>query len=111
MIKDKKISILGYVSTTNEYGEVEKEQQYLLKDIWAYVRQLSAKEAYERAQIQSEAEILFAVNFNEVLKDKSLIDYEIKFRDNTYQITGIDYYEFGKRDVKIYAKLKGNNHN
>ena len=108
MIKDKKISILGYVSTRNEYGEVE---QYLLKDIWAYVRQLSAKEAYERAQIQSEAEILFVVNFNEVLKDQSLIDYEIKFRDNTYQITGIDYYEFGKRDIKIYAKLKGNNHN
>ena len=111
MIKDKKISILGYVSTTNEYGEVEKQQEYLLKDVWAYVRQLSAKEAYERAQIQSEAEVLFTVNFNEALKDKSLIDYEIKFRGNTYQITGIDYYEFGMRDIKIYAKLKGNNHN
>lgn len=91
----------------NEYGESEKTSKPLFKDIWAYVRQLSAKEAYERAQIQSDAKILFVVNFNEALKDKSLIDYEIKFRGNTYQITGIDFYEFGKGDIKIYAKLKG----
>lgn len=105
-IKDKKISIIGYKTTKNEYGENEKVKEYLLRDIWAYVRQLSSQETFEQAQIHANSELVFIVNFNDKLKNPhKLIDYEVEFKKDTYSITKIDYFEFEKQDIKIYAKL------
>lgn len=100
-LKDKKIQILG-VTVTGEPGDTPIETWAPIHpgSLWAYVRQLSAKEYYSAMAIQSGEEMLFIINWRDDIKSTTNM---IKYKDRYYNIKRIDTYEGYKQDLKIYA--------
>ena len=100
-VKDKKIDVLKK-QTTKVNGFVKTEFVPIHTNLWAYYRQASGNEIYQAAQIQSNVEAIFEINWNDWI-DTSMI---IRYRGKDYCITRIDDFEGGKRDLKIYAYHK-----
>lgn len=100
-LKDKKIQILGVI-VTGEPGDMPIETWAPIHQgsLWAYVRQLSAKEYYAQAAIQAGEEMLFVINWRD---DISSTGNMIKYKGRYYDIKRIDTYEGYKQDLKIYA--------
>lgn len=100
-LKDKKIQILGVIDTSQP-GDMPTESWAPIHtgELWAYVRQLSAKEYYSAMAIQSGEEMLFIINWRNDIKSTT---NKIKYKDRYYDIKRIDTYEGYKQDLKIYA--------
>jgi len=103
-LKDKKIVIYKATNTTDPIGN----QTLTYKPIhpctlWAYVRQLSAKEYYAAKTTNVDEEMIFQVNWRTDLTTP--LGYFIRYGNVWYNIQRIDTFENYKSDLKIYAKL------
>lgn len=94
--KNTRIKIIEYEEVTNEYGDLELKE----KDVWAYYRHISAKEAssFKAASI-AKVTALFIVSFR-VKVDSTMT---IIYKGDEYKIIHIDDYEGFRNDIKIYA--------
>ena len=62
-LKDKKIRIIAFTSTTNEHGFNTEEWRPIHSGrLWAYYRQLSGSEFYASAMVNAAEEVVFTVN-------------------------------------------------
>lgn len=100
VLKDKKITIYQTVVTENEIGDqITKYQPIHPGKLWAYVRQLSAKEYYAAAAVQNKEEMLFTVNWRPDISPKMYIEYKGKW----YNIERVDTFEGYKENLHLYA--------
>lgn len=101
-LKDKKINLYKSVRVAKDkegFGTRRWEPIHP-GSLWAYTRQLSAREFYEAAAQQFQEERLFVVNWHRDIVPGMVVRY----RDNWYEITRIDPLEDYKADVKLYVK-------
>lgn len=103
-LKDKKIIIYKEENGEDASGfPVNGYKPIHPGKLWAYTRQLSAKEFYASAQVNVNEERLFIINWLNV----NPLDAEylyILYNGLWYKITRIDTYEDYKKDLRIYAK-------
>lgn len=89
-LKDKKIRIIAFTSTTNEHGFNTEEWRPINSGrLWAYYRQLSGSEFYASAMVNAAEEVVFTVNHRTDVTTEMLVEYGGKF----YDIKRIDNYE------------------
>ena len=100
--KDKKARFF-YIETRVVDGYEKVIKQYIHSKesggLWCYVRQLSENERFSAKAVQIEETTQFIVVYNPKLNN----DLFIEFKGRTYQIVGIDEYEFNKTDLVIQA--------
>ena len=100
--KDKKARFF-YIETRVVDGYEKVVKQYIHSKesggLWCYVRQLSENERFSAKAVQIEETTQFIVVYNPKLNN----DLFIEFKGRTYQIVGIDEYEFNKTDLVIQA--------
>lgn len=100
VLKDKKIIIYKAVYTENEIGEqIAKYQPIHPGKLWAYVRQLSAKEYFAAAAVQNTEEMLFTVNWRPDIAPQMYIEYKGVW----YDIKRVDTFEGYKENLHLYA--------
>ena len=100
VLKDKKIIIYKAVYTKNEIGEqIAKYQPIHPGKLWAYVRQLSAKEYFAAAAVQNTEEMLFTVNWRPDITPQMYIEYKGVW----YDIKRVDTFEGYKENLHLYA--------
>lgn len=102
-LKDKKIIIYESIEDTDPWGfPIEGYKPIHPGKLWAYTRQLSAKEFYASAQVNVNEDRLFTVNWISInpLEAKNLY---ILYNGLWYEVTRIDTYEDYKKDINIYA--------
>ena len=100
VLKDKKIIIYKAVYTENEIGEqIAKYQPIHPGKLWAYVRQLSAKEYFAAAAAQNTEEMLFTVNWRPDITPQMYIEYKGVW----YDIKRVDTFEGYKENLHLYA--------
>ena len=100
VLKDKKIIIYKKISTQNEIGDhIVAYQPIHPGRLWAYVRQLSAKEYFAAAAVQNKEEVLFTVNWRADINPKMYIEYKGVW----YDIKRVDTFEGYKENLHLYA--------
>ena len=101
-LKDKKIVIFEAIpGTKDKEGFTKKHWQPIhIGSLWAYTRQLSAKEFFAAAAQQFQEERLFVVNWRTDIAPGMVVCY----RDNWFEIVRVDPFEDYKADVKLYVK-------
>jgi len=67
--------------------------------LWAYVRQLSAKEFMAARAVQQSEEMLFVINWRRDIDADCFIEYRGVF----YNVTRVDTFEGYKEDLRVYA--------
>ncbi len=100
-LKDKKIIIYACDEKQDQYGN--SVRTYLpLHDgrLWAYVRQLSAKEYYAAAMLQNAEDMVFTINWR---NDINPLDTFILYNNVWYDIQRIDTFEGYKADLSLFA--------
>lgn len=109
-LKDKKIQFYAMTNKVDDYGTpIGQELGLIHNNIWAYARQTSAAESYQGMAhgYEYEVDMLFTINYREGLNNDMLIRY----KDDVYVITRIDYFEGYKEDIVIsgtnYTKYHG----
>ena len=76
-LKDKKIRIIAFTSTTNEHGFSTEEWRPIHSGkLWAYYRQLSGSEFYASAMVNAAEEVVFTVNHRTDVTTEMLVEYE-----------------------------------
>lgn len=101
-LKDKKIRILQYIHSTDEYGFGLDEWKPIHNGkLWAYYRQLSGNEFYAAAMVNASEEVVFTINHRTDVTTEMLVEYKGKF----YDITRVDNYEGYTDDISLYCKL------
>ena len=104
-LKDKKIVLHRKERIKDSAGfGVDKYIPIHEGKLWAYVRQLSAKEFYSAKAVQQTEEMLFTINWR---NDINAADTFIEYKGVMYDITRIDTFEGYKEDLKIYAAAIG----
>lgn len=105
-LKDKKIDFVKRVPEYDKYGApIRNKYTYetVLSNLWAYVRQTSAKEVaeYVAGAITTDyiIDLLFTINYRDDIKNDMLI----KFNGKYYEVKRIDNFEFYKEDIVISA--------
>lgn len=100
VLKDKKIIIYTMDSYTDEIGNnLSAYQPIHPGKLWAYVRQLSAKEYHAAASTQNKEEMLFTVNWRPDVSPKMYIEYKGVW----YDIQRVDTFEGYKENLHLYA--------
>lgn len=103
-LKDKKIQF--YVKeedAEDEYGTPIPGDGYgiVFNNVWAYARQTSAREIAEfkahAVQVDYEIDMIFTINYRTGITNDMLIRY----KEEVYSITRIDYFEGYKEDIVI----------
>lgn len=99
-LKDKKIEILGVIETSLP-GDMPTISWAPIHEgkLWAYIRQLSAKEYYSAMAAAASEEMLFVINWRDDITSGNMIKYKGRY----YDIKRVDTYEGYKQDLKIYA--------
>ena len=101
-LKDKKIRILQYVHSTDEYGFGLDEWRPIHSGrLWAYYRQLSGNEFYTSAMVNASEEVVFTINHRKDVTTEMVIEYGGKY----YEVARVDDFEGYKDDLNIYCKL------
>ena len=108
LLKDKKITIYKAVRVEKDkegFG-TKRWQAIHPGTLWAYARQLSAREFFEAAAQQFQEERLFVVNWRRDIASGMIVRY----LGNWYEIVRVDPLEDYKGDIKLYVKeaLGGN---
>ena len=100
-LKDKKIAIYKAVhGVKDKEGFTKKRWEPIHSgSLWAYTRQLSAKEFFAAAAQQFQEERLFVVNWRTDIAPGMLI----RHRDNWFEIVRVDPLEDYKADIKLYV--------
>ncbi len=100
VLKDKKIIIYTVISYTDEIGfQTEVYQPIHPGKLWAYVRQLSAKEYFAAAAVQNKEEMLFTINWRPDVSPKMFVVYKGVW----YDIQRVDTFEGYKENLHLYA--------
>jgi SPP1 family predicted phage head-tail adaptor len=100
VLKDKKITIYKTMGSQNEVGDwIANYQPIHPGKLWAYVRQLSAKEYFAAAQVQNKEEMLFTVNWRPDITPQMYIEYKGVW----YDIQRVDTFEGYKENLHLYA--------
>lgn len=100
VLKDKKVIIYYTVSETNEIGDwITGYKPIHPGKLWAYVRQLSAKEYFAAASVQNKEEMLFTVNWRAGITPKMYIEH----KGIWYDIQRVDTFEGYKENLHLYA--------
>jgi SPP1 family predicted phage head-tail adaptor len=100
-LKDRKVTIYKSESTIDDHGYVEEKWRPLSRaGLWAYSRQLSAKEFFAAAAHQHQEERLFVINWRADILPGMTIHYKGKW----YDIVRVDPFEDYKEDLKLSAK-------
>lgn len=101
-LKDKKIEIWSATEEVNDNGFPETVWKPIhAGTLWAYYRQLSAKEFWTSNALNQTEDAVFTINWRNDLDSSLLIKYAGKF----YDISRIDDYEGYKQDLSIYCSL------
>ena len=99
-LKDKKVVIYSKTITTDSAGFATATYTPIHSgQLWAYVRQLSAREFYAARAVQQTEEMLFVVNW----RPDVTADLYIAYRGVFYNITRVDTFEGYKEDLRLYA--------
>ena len=107
-LKDKKIRIIAFTSTTNEHGFNTEEWRPIHSGrLWAYYRQLSGSEFYASAMVNAAEEVVFTVNHRTDVTTEMLVEYGGKFYVSfpLFPSYVIDNYEGYTDDISLYCKL------
>ena len=101
-LKDKKIAIYKAIHGLKDSEGFTKKQWQPIHTgmLWAYTRQLSAKEFFAAAAQQFQEERLFVINWRTDIAPGIVIRY----RDNWFEIVRVDPLEDYKADIKLYVK-------
>lgn len=100
-LKDKKIQIYEQGWEENEIGEERQTWvKFLDYPVWAFYREMSAKEVAEYGKIDYQIDAVFQIEYMKDLRHSMAIAYDNKF----YEITRIDYGVGNKDDIKVYAR-------
>jgi len=100
VLKDKKIKIYKKVLTEDDIGnQIAAYKPIHPGKLWAYVRQLSAKEYFAAAQVQNKEEMLFTVNWRPDINPHMYIEYKGRW----YNIERVDTFEGYKENLHLYA--------
>ena len=100
VLKDKKITIYKKVITEDDWGNrISSYQPIHPGKLWAYVRQLSAKEYFAAAAVQNTEEMLFTVNWRPDITPQMYIEYKGVW----YDIQRVDTFEGYKENLHLYA--------
>ena len=100
VLKDKKIKIYKKVLTEDDIGnQIAAYKPIHPGKLWAYVRQLSAKEYFAAAQVQNKEEMLFTVNWRPDIAPQMYIEYKGVW----YDIKRVDTFEGYKENLHLYA--------
>ena len=100
VLKDKKIIIYNKTLIEDDIGnQTEGYQPIHPGKLWAYVRQLSAKEYHAAASTQNKEEMLFTVNWRADISPKMYIEYKGVW----YDIQRVDTFEGYKENLHLYA--------
>lgn len=101
-VKDKRITILKVFIGVDDIGDPIEEIRELY-NLWAYYRYASGDEKYMAHQMQSEIEAIFIINWVQEIDTSMILRYE----GQDYNITSIDDFEGGKKDLKLTVKKVG----
>ena len=100
VLKDKKIIIYNKTLIEDDIGnQTEGYQPIHPGKLWAYVRQLSAKEYHAAASTQNKEEMLFTVNWRPDINPHMYIEYKGRW----YNIERVDTFEGYKENLHLYA--------
>lgn len=100
VLKDKKITIYKTAVTIDDVGErITVYQPIHPGKLWAYVRQLSAKEYFAAAAVQNKEEMLFTVNWRADITPQMYVEYKGVW----YDIQRVDTFEGYKENLHLYA--------
>lgn len=106
--KDKKVKIFYLVTTRDEEGfkiTIKKYIHPLNKSLSAYVRDLSQREVQANKQVQDDSTIQVVIN-RRPINNSMFVEYKRRGMDvNTYNISGIDYYDDTTNDIKFNGSL------
>lgn len=101
LLKDKKIIIYQRIYNTDPYGYGKNVYKPIHPaKLWAYVRQLSAKEFYESMTTNYQEERLFVINWRGDVKPDMMILYKAEW----FKIVRVDPYEDYKSEIKLSVK-------
>lgn len=103
-VKDKKITISKTEIILDDLLQEIETTVIYVNNIWAYYRQLSAKEYHAAGQAGYKEDVLFRINWRNDIDNTMTIEY----KGRKYNITRIDDFEGYKKDLVIYATEKGN---
>ena len=99
LLKDKKIII--YKLERGSAGHTSARYRPLHPGkLWAYARQLSAKEFWAAHAQQFQEERFFAINWRNDVKPRMLVYYQSAW----YVIVRVDPFEDYKEDIKLYVE-------
>jgi len=101
-LKDKKIEILAKTYVHDKYGNSSVSYQPITDaPLWAYFRQLSARELYGTVT-QVEETVLFQITYRSDVTTANTVRYN----GAEYEITRIDTFEGYKKDIILYCKSR-----
>ena len=99
-LKDKKIILYRSEIVKDEAGFAAAKYAPLHPgQLWAYVRQLSAREVFAAQAVQQQEEMLFVINWRGDVDAHCFVG----FRGVLYNITRVDTFEGYKADLRLYA--------
>jgi len=101
LLKDKKVEILKQVHTQDESGFTHTTLEHVAT-VWAYFRQLSAKEVFAAATVNYKEEILLQIGYRTDIDNTNVIRYN----GILYDITRLDTFEGYKDDLKLYCSRR-----
>ena len=99
LLKDKKIIIYRKEGGQGGFDRATYKPIHPGK-LWAYTRQLSAKELWSSQAQSFPEERLFAVGWRNDLYPGMLVQY----RNDWYHVVRVDPFEDYKEDIKMYVK-------
>ena len=101
-LKDKKV-IIYEVKNAADAGDLPRLSYTPIHPIplWAYIRQLSAKEFWAARAVQQTEDMIFTVNYRPDITPENVIWYKGIF----YNITRVDTFEGYKDDLNLYATI------
>ena len=99
-LKDKKIVLYRAEHVKDSAGFAKVLYKPLHPgQLWAYVRQLSAKEFMAARAVQQSEEMLFVINWRRDVDAQCFIEHGGVF----YNVTRVDTFEGYKEDLRVYA--------
>ena len=107
-LKDKKIIIYRAETRTDTGGFMHPAIFTPIhpRKLWAYVRQLSAKEFYASQALQIAEDMIFTINWRADLSTaETTRDLYVRYREDWYDVQRVDTFEGYKDDLKLHCKL------
>jgi SPP1 family predicted phage head-tail adaptor len=96
---NKRVNIIYYENSRNEYGEPTKERK-VLRTVWAAISPLLGRNYFAAQQVQTEATTKINTRYFSDIKRNMFIEYG----DITYEIIDIQDVNMRHEELVIYCK-------